>query len=301
MKKVSVIFLMSCLLSSVRMAFCAEGQKTLSLKDKHALHLKRGTEKNTWTCWYNHPGSSFAASLIATTPGTSSNDLKPLIRIATLFKKQHEYSTTDQNLPIVNITLDSHHLYDGDQFTIRMETKKKTLIKDTSKKEKPVEISQTIVHDDTYKKHALLKEGLFNILAKNCSELIFIYNSEQIAILKLDGCLDLWNQWLEKKNKNDSSLEQEQPETMESIIAHLKNQQQDAIQKKTLQPEEKKSFFLPLIGGVITGMLALYAVSKLEYWNKNLAPSMEAFFTRLLSSCQGMFSRISSHTNNLRA
>jgi len=88
---------------------------------------------------------------------------------------------------------------------------------------------------------------------------------------------------------------------MESIIAHLKNQQQDAIQKKTLQPEEKKSFFLPLIGGVITGMLALYAVSKLEYWNKNLAPSMEAFFTRLLSSCQGMFSRISSHTNNLRA
>jgi len=57
------------------------------------------------------------------------------------------------------------------------------------------------------------------------------------------------------------------------------------------------SWRVPFVIGALVGICSLYAISKLEYWNKDLAPSMEAFFTRLCNSCQGMLSRISPNTN----
>jgi hypothetical protein len=78
------------------------------------------------------------------------------------------------------------------------------------------------------------------------------------------------------------------------INTNIKNE------KKTTNLEKKSSSItLPKIA--FLGSLLVIVAGGALYYNKILPSSMEAVVDHLLSSCQGMFSRISSHTNNLRA
>lgn len=300
MEKISIILLVSCLLGSVTMIFSAEYQKGINLINEHTLHLKN--DETTWTCWHGHPQSSFATNLIVATPEMSHDNLYPLISLAKFLQKNDKYSKTNQTLPIINIDLTSHHPCDENQFTVKTKVNTIILVKNVDPKGPSTEISATAEYDFFYNQ-ALLKEELCNIFVSDCSKLTFMCNSQAIAIIGLQGRRDSIIQWLEKrKNSTKDELLLQKPQTMKSIIPYLETQQKKALQKETLQPKEKTSFFTLWIGGIITGMFMLYTASKLECWNKNLALSMEAklssLFTHFSHDCQNMFSCIYQNTHS---
>lgn len=90
----------------------------------------------------------------------------------------------------------------------------------------------------------------------------------------------------------------------EEILPHITNtsiKNKETITETKNTPKEEISnkpsnWRTPLAIGTFVAIVAAAL-----WYNKDLAPSMEAIFTRISSSCQGVFSRISSHTNNLRA